>query len=278
MNPVLILGCGFTGRRVAQRLRRRGHAVFATTRHCESLVDLANEGVAVYPMTVPGETQAWVQDLPNRLTLVHSIPVVEDEKGRPFDPTPRLLEMLAERIRRLIYLSTSGVYGRAHFVDASTPVDGVTTERIRLRVAAERAVASGPWESLILRPAAIYGTGRGVHASMREGRFYLTAGGDSCVSRIHVEDLAAHVVAAVDSNVTGAFPVADEEPCSSREVAAFCAERMGLPMPPEVPLEMASETRRSNRRVDGREIRRILGIELSYPSFRTGIPASLAEE
>ena len=39
-----------------------------------------------------------------------------------------------------------------------------------------------------------------------------------------------------------------------------------------------SETRRSNRKVDGRAIRRLLGIELRYPSYRTGIPASLAAE
>jgi hypothetical protein len=32
----------------------------------------------------------------------------------------------------------------------------------------------------------------------------------------------------------------------------------------------------SNRRVDGSAIRRALGITLTYPSYRTGIPASLS--
>ena len=277
MIPVLILGCGFTGQRAAFRLRQSGRIVFATSRHPDRLADLEVAGISIRPLVVPGALPDWIAELPGRVTVVHSLPVVENGQGRPMDPTPRLLEIFGDRIQRLIYLSTTGVYGRATNVDGATAVEAAT-ERLRLRLAAERAVAAGPWESLILRPAAIYGTGRGVHASMREGRFYLTAGRDAYISRIHVDDLAAHVVAAIGSNVTGAYPVADEEPCPSREVASFCSELMGIPMPPEIPLDRASETRRSNRRVDGSEIRRLLGIELAHRSYRTGIPACLAEE
>ena len=68
---------------------------------------------------------------------------------------------------------------------------------------------------MILRPAAIYGPGRGVHVSMEEGRFRFVGGGDNFVSRIHVDDLAAHVEAALLSDITGAWPVADEHPCTS---------------------------------------------------------------
>jgi nucleoside-diphosphate-sugar epimerase len=92
---------------------------------------------------------------------------------------------------------------------------------------------------------------------------------DSVVSRIHVEDLATHVEAALLSDVTGAWPVADEEPCTSREIAEYCARLLNRPLPPP------RETRiHSNRRVDGSAIRRALGITLQYPSYRVGIPAS----
>jgi nucleoside-diphosphate-sugar epimerase len=113
---------------------------------------------------------------------------------------------------------------------------------------------------------------------MREGSFRLAGDGSNFVSRIHVDDLAAHAEKALLSDLTGAYPVADEEPCSSREIAEFCAGLLGLPLPEAVSEEELSETRRSDRRVDGSAIRRLLGLELRYPSYRQGIPAALREE
>ena len=43
--------------------------------------------------------------------------------------------------------------------------------------------------------------------------------GSGIVSRIHVEDLAAIVEAGLFSDVQGAWPVADDVPCSSAEIA-----------------------------------------------------------
>jgi nucleoside-diphosphate-sugar epimerase len=98
------------------------------------------------------------------------------------------------------------------------------------------------------------------------------------VSRIHVDDLANHALAALFSGVEGAYPVADELPAQSREIAAFCADLLHVAMPLSVPVEQAGETRGSDRKVDGRAIRRLLGVDLLYPSYREGIPAALAEE
>ena len=173
-----------------------------------------------------------------------------------------LLEALGDAPSRVVYLSTTGVYGAAQIVDETTPPDP-THERI----AEEQRVASGPWSSLILRPAGIYGPGRGIHERVRKGEPCEMS--DSIVSRIHVEDLATHVEAALLSDVTGAWPVADEEPCTSREIVEFCANLLKLPLPP--PRESRIH---SNRRVDGSAIRRALGITLQYPSYRVGIPLS----
>jgi nucleoside-diphosphate-sugar epimerase len=109
---------------------------------------------------------------------------------------------------------------------------------------------------------------------MARGDFRLVGDGSNFVSRIHVDDLAAHAEAALMSDVTGAYPVADEEPCQSREIAQFCAGLLGLPMPSTVDTEDVHDTRRADRRVDGRAIRKLLGITLSYPSYRVGVPAS----
>lgn len=264
----LILGAGYTGARVARLLALAGEEVHATVRDPSRL---AIPGVIVHRLDLedPGSLAALASALPDRLSVLHSIPT-----GDAGDPTGEILAALGPKIRRLVYLSTTGVYGGAEVVDENTPV-APDSERTRARLEAEEKVSSGPWSWMVLRPAAIYGPGRGVQVSMATGRYRLAGEGMNFVSRIHVDDLAALAVAALRSGVDGAFPVADEEPARAREVAAFCAERLGLPMPPSAPPETLHETLRSSRRVDGGAIFERLGVKRIHPSYRSGIPASL---
>jgi nucleoside-diphosphate-sugar epimerase len=255
-----ILGCGYTGVRVAGRLLAKGHQVIATTRTPARLAGLAARGALILEVDV--ETPANLKFIPAGARILYSIPSV----------TPEVLTALSQP-SRIIYLSTTGVYGAKRDVDETTPV-APRTPREQLRVDAERAICAGEWSSLVLRPAAIYGPGRGIHVSMARGDFRLVGDGSNFVSRIHVRDLAAHAEAALMSDVTGAYPVADEEPCESREIAQFCASLLGLPMPSMVHAADVHDTRRADRRVDGRAIRNLLGITLRYPSYRVGVPAS----
>ena len=277
-NPmtVLILGCGYTGRRVALEMLSRNARVIATTTDDSKLRVLRTAGADVRRVDVfePKTLEGLRGGVPQGTSVLLSVPLLRDE-GKLFDPTPQLLEALGDRPARVIYLSTTGVYGRTREVDETTAVAPVT-ERQRLRVKAEEAIAGGRWPALILRPAAIYGPGRGVHVAMREGRFKLVGDGGNWVSRIHVDDLARHVVAALGSDLTGAFPVADEDPCTSREMAEFCSELLDLPMPTSTTEFDVDETRRSDRRVDGGAVRQALGVRLRYSSYKIGIPASLA--
>lgn len=113
---------------------------------------------------------------------------------------------------------------------------------------------------------------------MREGRFRLPRDESRLVSRIHVDDLAAIVARALQQHVEGAYPVADECPATSGEVARHCASLLDLPLPAVVSDDCLSETRRADRRVDGSAILRLLGMRLRYPSFREGITACIAAE
>ncbi len=103
----------------------------------------------------------------------------------------------------------------------------------------------------------------------------LVGDGRNHVSRVHVDDLAAVVLAALDSDLTGAFPVADEEPCTSGDMARFCADLLGLPPPPEAGDIEVHHTLRANRRVNGRAVLKLLGVRLRYPSYRSGVPAAI---
>lgn len=273
---VLILGCGFTGQRVARRALQAGAKVVATTRSPERLHDLAAAGATIHALDVndPAQLAGLKRALPDNVLTLHSIPLVSPA-GRLSDPTPAVLDALGSRIARLVYLSTTGVYGATTDVDERTPA-APETERQRLRYAAEQAIGAQPWPALVLRPAAIYGPGQGVHVSLPQGRYKLVGDGSNLVSRIHVDDLAQHCLAALQSTLTGAYPVADDEPAPAGQVATFVADLLGLPLPPSVGRDEVDETLRADRRVDGRAIRAALGVTLIYPSYRVGIPAALA--
>ena len=252
MARVLILGAGYTGGRVASLLRLSGHTVVTTRRAGGDLpVVLPETGVL---RTLEGKD--W--------RVLWSAPSVEGIS---------VLEGMAERV---VYLSTTGVYGDAHLVDALTPA-APKTERTRRRLEAESVVLAGPWPACVLRPAAIYGPGRGAHESIRAGRWRVAGDGSNYTSRIHVDDLAAMAVGAVLGDLLGVWPVADEEPCTNAEITRYCCELMGMEMPPNAPADVLDESRRADRRVDGSEAARRLGVKLRYPSYRVGIPAILEE-
>lgn len=257
------MGCGFTGRFLATRLRDKGVDVVATTRHPESpeMHELAGAGAKVIALEqIPEYVRPGAR-------ILHSIPIV----GGDPEESIALLDLLQERPARIVYISTTGVYGGAEHVDETTPVDQ-SSERALARLAVEQAVAAGPWSSLMLRASAIYGPGRGVHVAYKQGRYPRH---ESFISRIHVADLAAHTEAALFSDVAGAFPVADEEPCTSSEIYDFCAELLGPPDVPPQPASRGPVRFSANRRVDGSAIRTLLGIELEYPTYKTGIPAAI---
>ena len=270
----LIIGCGFTARRTADLLLRAGWDVTATSRTPERLASLEAQGVRLIRFDAARDRR--VEAVAEGASVLLSVPTL-NVGGQLSEPTAGLVNTLQGIPRHLIYLSTTGVYGPVRNVNEHTPI-APQSERQRLRASAEGAVQSHGCKSLVLRPAAIYGPGRGVHQALREGRFRLPRDPSRLVSRIHVDDLATIVARAVQQGVEGAYPVADECPATSADVARYCSDLLHLPLPEAVPDESLSETRRSDRRVDGSAIRRVLGVRLRYRSYREGIPASIAAE
>ncbi len=273
-RQALIIGCGYTGRRVARSLLERGWSVTATSRSPETLAEIAILGGRV--IHFDATTSSEVKASASGKTVLISVPTLRGVAGLD-EPTPRIVAALDGVPKHITYLSTTGVYGSTFRVDSETPA-APETERQRLRKLAEVAVLACEAPSLVLRPAAIYGPGRGVHAAMRQGRFSLARGVSRLVSRIHVDDLARIAVASMERCVEGVFPVADELPAPSSDVAAFCARLLALEKPPFASEAEMPETRRFGRKVDGSAIFGLLCLDLLYPTYREGITASVAEE
>lgn len=267
---VIIFGLGFTGKRLALRLLRNATAegraprVFAAVRGVERFPDLTGIGLTAVEIT---DARHGVPALPKGATVVHLIPPVPD-------PDNLRIRNLIESVEpaRVVYISATSVYGDQLDVDENS-IAQPGDERSARRAEEERWVAAGAWSSLILRAAAIYGPGRGVHTALREGRIPRSAG-SGIVSRIHVDDLAALAEAGIQSELRGAWPVADDTPCSSAEIADWCAVHLRL----ENLRQTAQNFPIAGRRVNGVAIREKLGIALTYPSWQAGLLACFEEE
>lgn len=260
-GPVVILGLGFTTQRLARRLRRDGITVYACVRSPERFGEFARLGVRIYPLSVE-----IAGEIPPHAVLIHSIPPLDEPQNSALHSF-----IAALTPRRILYISSTGVYGGQTEVNSETAA-APNDEKSRDRLAEEGWLRAQCPNTLILRSAAIYGPGRGIPVRLREGKKPRGAGG--FVSRIHVDDLAALLQAGIEATVQGAWPVADDCPAVSEEVAVWCANLMGLALP----AGDGSGFPVAGRRVDGRKIRRLLGVQLEYASYREGIPASLREE
>lgn len=176
------------------------------------------------------------------------------------------------------YLSSTGVYGDTGgaWVDESARTG--TGRRTARSDCDARWLAAG---ARVLRLPGIYGPGRSVFDRIAEGRAQRIDVAGQVFSRVHVEDIAAGVIAALDGP-PGAYNLADDEPCSqNRLVEAACA-MLGRNPPPLLSLEdaqlspMARAFYAENRRVANGKAKRVLGWCPRYPTFREGLRALLA--
>ena len=272
---LLIFGLGYCGRAVARAAAAAGFRVLGTTR-------AGGEG------SLP-----FAEAAPALATATHLlITAAPDEGGDPVLARYGAEIAAAPRLRWIGYLSSTGVYGdhAGAFVDEATP-PRPAAPRARRRVAAERA-----WQDFagrgavdLFRLAGIYGPGRSVLDDLRAGRARRIIKPGQVFSRIHRDDIARAVLAAMaNAPARGArvFNLADDEPAASAEVIAEAARLLGLAPPPEIPFAAAapgmSPMARSfwaeNRRVRNDITKEALGLAWRYPSYREGLAAILAEE
>ena len=188
------------------------------------------------------------------------------------------------------YLSTTGVYGDrgGGWVDETSELRP-TGERGRRRVAAEAG-----WLDLwrcrgvpvhMFRLAGIYGPSRSPFEALRAGTAKRVDKPGQVFSRIHVDDIAAVLLASMTKPRPGAiYNVCDDDPAAPAEIVAHAAALLGVPSPPLVPfaeVELSAMARSfydDNKLVSNALIKRELGVRLQYPDYRAGLAAILAAE
>jgi nucleoside-diphosphate-sugar epimerase len=136
---------------------------------------------------------------------------------------------------------------------------------------------------MVFRCVAIYGPGRNLLVSVKQGRARRIEKPGLVFSRIHVEDLAQTLEASMKNPQPGEiYNVADDHPSPPTEVVEYACELLQVTPPPLIPFESAelSETARgfyqTCKRVSNKKIKEELGIKLKYPDYRTGLDAIAA--
>ena len=136
---------------------------------------------------------------------------------------------------------------------------------------------------MVLRIPGIYGPGRGVLEQVRKGRARRIVKPGQVFSRIHVDDIAAVLLASISRpNPGAAYNVCDDEAEEPAKVVAYACELLGVSPPEPVPFDDAdlSDMARSfyadNKRVRNERIKKELGVVLRYPGYREGMVADLS--
>ncbi|MWV28707.1 SDR family NAD(P)-dependent oxidoreductase [Aurantiacibacter rhizosphaerae] len=256
MAHLFIFGLGYTAKRIAKLADAAGWQVSATGSDGE--VDFANRD----------SVQAALEQASHVLSSVppdreSGLDPVLDTYGRDF-PTAWYG-----------YLSSTGVYGDAE----GAWVDEASSTGTGRRSA--RSEADALWLDLgarVFRLPGIYGPGRSAFDRVESGKAHRIDLPGQVFSRVHVDDIASGVMAALASDAPpGAYNLSDDLPTSQNSVIEEACRLLGVSPPPLQSIEeaglspMARGFYAENRRVANGKAKRVLGWQPAYPTYREGL-------
>ena len=312
---VLVAGStGALGIPTVRALVDAGHDVAGLTRSDAKARSLERLGARpvlgdVYDAKVMKRVFAGVEP-DGVIQLLNALPKRGPFKPRELDETNRLriegtknLIAAAKAVgtRRYVVESMIFGYGYGHvgdahiteeddfgrpvgFTPAQPAIDGLNALESQVQAAA------GDLEGVILRYGLFYGPGVGstdfMISLLRKGVFILPGGGHALGSWIHVEDGASAAVAALERAPGGTvFNVVDDEPVTLRDFAMCLADTLGTRRPRSVPMwavrvmgRYASLMAKTKLPVSNERIKRELGWEPRYPTYREGARSLLRAE
>jgi len=281
---LFVFGTGFSSRTFIGEIRDRFDWIGGTTRSADKAAGLREMGVEPFLFDGESKGEGIAQALKGATHVLVSI--APDERGDPV-LNRHGEDIAASRPQWTGYLSTVGVYGDhdGAWVDEETPCKPVSKRSVQ-RVTAEKA-----WLGLasdhelpvqIFRLAGIYGPGRNTFEKFKQGTARRLVKPGQVFNRIHVDDIAGTLKAAMAKPSTRIFNVVDDEPAPPQDVVAYAAGLLGVDPPEEIDFHSAELTPMvrsfygENKRVSNRRIKTELGYSFRYPEFRAALKDLLA--
>ena len=272
---LLIVGCGDVGMRLIPLLRSR-FRVFALTSQSERLSELRLAGV----IPILGNL-----DSPQSLYRLKGLADIVVHLAPPpmqgsLDQRTRNLVAILPRHGRLVYVSTTGVYGdcKGAFFDETRPVAPVNA-RAERRVDAERVLRR--WarhhegKLSILRVPGIYAADRLPLERLRQGTPALLDSDDVYTNHIHADDLAQIIALALfRAQPLRVYHTVDDSALKMGDYFDQVANAFKLPRPPRVPrAELSKQVSpmllsfmSESRRLSNERIKTELGVRLRWPA------------
>lgn len=288
---VLIIGCGYVGLTLAQKLKQQGHDVIGTRHSPEGILILeANDIPAIELDITDFEQLANIKDnfdwvvftaAPSHSTVSHYTAVY-------YQGMRNVLNWLkTASVKKFVYTSSTGVYGQndGSIVTEESPVFP-TSDTSKILIATEELILKEVRESgipsVILRVAGIYGPGRGYYfKKFVNGEAVIEGDGKRYLNMVHVEDVAGAIIAALEHGVPGEiYNVVDDEPVTQIEFYRFLSEKLNKPMPPFASPDSSPTTVRTpttNKRVSNKKIKEKLNYRFKFPTFREGYAEKIKE-
>ena len=291
-KTLLIVGCGDIAFRTAPLLLKH-YRILGLHRNLDSSSHLRSHGIIPiygdldHPKSL--EKLAGIAQL-----VIHLAP--PPNLGLHDRRTKHLLSALSKRTKkhrvilpqRLIYISSSGVYGNCNgaYIDETHPVHPQTNRAIR-RLDAEKQIRNwGKRNNVsvsILRVPGIYAENRLPLTRLREGHPTLFDSEDSYTNHIHADDLAGIICAALLYGKTNRiYNTNDDSHLKMGNYFDLVAKLLVIPTPPRISLQEAQERISANmlsfmkesRRLSNSRIKKELYVRLSYPTVVEGIHAA----
>ena len=284
---LLLIGGGFSGKRLDAEVKRRGGKVLVTHRQQQA------DGPHLLFNSETGEQPP----LSALMGTTHLLSTAAPEASGS-DPCLRCLGPVLQQLplRWAGYLSSTGVYGDAKggWVDEqSDPFEPLQT-RSAARLACEQAWQVQSWPTQIFRLPGIYGPGRNPIALLNRGLGKMVHKPGQVFGRIHVDDIVGAVLHCllmgeqnqVAQKLPGIVNVVDDLPAPSSNTWSYAAHLLGCCLPDylsyadiEAELSpMAKSFWQENRRVSNKLLKLELGYQLKYPTYREGLMACFKEE
>jgi nucleoside-diphosphate-sugar epimerase len=287
MSCLFCFGLGYSAQALGRQLIAQGWRVGGTARTGDSAKALAAAGFEAVVFDGHAPRREASDALEHATHVLLSIP--PDADGDPaLRHHARDIEA-SPSVQWIGYLSTVGVYGDhgGAWIDETTPATPMQ-ERSRWRLAGEdRLLTLGQRSgkrAQVFRLPGIYGAGRSAIERVREGTAQRIVKPGQVFNRVHVDDIAAALAAAIAGRgAQDIYNVTDDEPAPPQDVIAYAAELLHMPAPPEIAFEdarlspMAASFYAENKRVGNARMRNELGVTLKFPSYREGLQAILVQ-
>jgi nucleoside-diphosphate-sugar epimerase len=275
---LLIVGCGDIGRRIVSHLGRRWR-VFGAVREAASAQAVRRAGAI--PLTVDLDDRSSLARLARLAKRV--IVLAPTSGGGLRDLRSQHLLAALSGHGRMVYLSTSGVYGdrRGAWTDETAPARP-RNDRAARRLDAERRLRASAWHAAVLRVPGIYGPGRLPLQRLRERIPAPLPQDDVITNHVHADDLARAAIAALFRGAPARVYNAVDDSCMALgEYLDRVADVAGLPRPPRMarePLREAAGALRmsfmeESRRLRNARLKRELKFRLRYPDVEAGLAA-----